>query len=303
MDDTVITRLGEETFYFVANAAARDKDFKFLTSELKEWNNNNKQAPAELAQMSSNGLVAIQGPLAQSILQPLLVEPQNNNLSTLYFGQSMYMPLRISSSTVPKKTVALVSRAGYTGEDGFELSIPSAEESIAFTETILKEAGPEKLRLAGLAARDSLRLEAGMCLYGHDLDDTTTPVEGGLSWIIGRDRRTPETAGFNGDETILRQLQPKSAGGGVQRRRVGLSTAIPSREGAKIADTDDNEIGIVTSGCPSPTLGRSIAMGYVKDGLHKAGTKLGVKVRGKTREAVVEKMPFVPTRYHRVVKT
>ena len=303
MDDTVITRLGKESIYFVANAAGREKDFKFLTSELKEWNDNNRQAPAELEQMSSHGLVAIQGPIAHSVLQPLLVDPQNCNLSTLYFGQSMYVPLRISASGTSDKTIALVSRAGYTGEDGFELSISSAEESVAFTETLLREAGPEKLRLAGLAARDSLRLEAGMCLYGHDINDTTTPVEGGLSWIIGRDRRTPETAGFHGDKVILRQLQPKSAGGGVQRRRVGMSTATPAREGARIVDTNDDEIGVVTSGCPSPTLGRNIAMGYVKDGLHKAGTNLGVNVRGKVRQAVVEKMPFVSTKYHRVVKT
>lgn len=136
-----------------------------------------------------------------------------------------------------------------------------------------------------------------MCLYGHDLDDSTTPVEGGLSWIVGKARR--EMGGFHGAEVILSQLLPVSKGGkGVKRRRVGLVVeGAPAREGAVIVDGEGKEVGGVTSGCPSPTLGRNIAMGYVKNGLHKAGTEVGVVVRGKQRKAVVTKMPFVPSKY------
>ena len=189
-----------------------------------------------------------------------------------------------------------MSRAGYTGEDGFEISIPG-EEAVAVTETLLQSAGEEMLQLAGLGARDSLRLEAGMCLYGHDLDDSTTPVEAALSWVIGKDRR--QAGGFHGAEKILAQLTPKSKGGaGVERRRVGLVVeGAPAREGAEIVDEKGEKIGNVTSGCPSPTLGKNIAMAYIKDGFHKAGTDVEVMVRGKKRKAKVAKMPFVPSKY------
>ncbi len=136
-----------------------------------------------------------------------------------------------------------------------------------------------------------------MCLYGHDLDDTTTPVEGALAWIVGKDRRTPASDAdkFHGADVVLAQLTPKSKGGsGVARRRVGLTIeGAPAREGAEIVDGNNEKIGVVTSGCPSPTLGKNIAMGYVKDGLHKAGTEVQVLVRGRPRKAVVTKMPFV----------
>jgi aminomethyltransferase len=136
-----------------------------------------------------------------------------------------------------------------------------------------------------------------MCLYGHDLDDSTTPVEAALSWVIGKNRRTG--GGFNGDEVILRQLTPKSKGGsGVGRRRIGLIVeGAPAREGAEIVDEKGEKIGNITSGCPSPTIGKNIAMGYIKDGFHKSGTNVEVVVRGKKRKAQVTKMPFVPSRY------
>jgi aminomethyltransferase len=121
-----------------------------------------------------------------------------------------------------------------------------------------------------------------MCLYGHDLDDTTTPVEAALSWIIGKDRRA--NGGFHGDSVILNQLKKKSEGGGVSRRRIGLVVeGSPAREGADIVDEAGEKIGNVTSGCPSPTLKKNIAMGYIKDGMHKAGTEVSVVVRGKKR--------------------
>ena len=138
-----------------------------------------------------------------------------------------------------------------------------------------------------------------MCLYGHDLDDTTTPVEAALAWIIPKTRRSTEGSGFNGAETIIPQLTPKSKGGaGVERRRIGMVIeGAPAREGAEVVDSEGKVVGKVTSGCPSPTLKKNIAMAYVKDGLHKAGTELQVLVRGKPRKAVVAKMPFVPSKY------
>jgi len=244
------------------------------------------------------GLVALQGPLSAEILQRALetAAVQDVDLTSLYFGQCKPITLNLSKNPPNADTSILISRGGYTGEDGFEISIPPAL-TVPFTTHLLKAGGKERLRLAGLGARDSLRLEAGMCLYGHDLDDTTTPVEGGLSWIIHKDRRA--TGGFHGDETILSQLRPKKDGGAPPtRRRVGLIIdGAPAREGAEIVETGGDVVGNVTSGCPSPSLGKNIAMGYVKTPLNKAGTELGVVVRGKRRKAEVVKMPFVKSRY------
>lgn len=218
-------------------------------------------------------------------------------LKALYFGQCISVPIT-SPDLVgpdPTQTDILISRGGYTGEDGFEISIPPAL-TLSFTQHLLHAGGKDRLRLAGLGARDSLRLEAGMCLYGHDLNDDTTPVEAGLSWVVHQDRRA--AGGFHGAETILQQLRPAKEGGGVKRRRVGLIVeGAPAREGADIVGEGEEVIGNVTSGCPSPTLGKNIAMGYIRSGMHKAGTEVGVIVRGKRRGAVVTKMPFVKTNY------
>ena len=250
--------------------------------------------------LNGHGLIALQGPLSAGILRNSLkdVLPHNQkepDLKLLYFGQCVKLHVNLP----PGIAEVLISRGGYTGEDGFEISIPP-DFTKDFTEHLIKSTGPDKLRLAGLGARDSLRLEAGMCLYGHDLDDSTTPVEAGLSWIIHKDRRTD--GGFHGDKVILRQLRSIKEGDGVSRRRVGLVVdGAPAREGAEILGiTEEGEekiIGKVTSGCPSPTLGKHIAMGYVKGGHHKAGTEVGVLVRGKRRSARVTKMPFVQSRY------
>ena len=136
-----------------------------------------------------------------------------------------------------------------------------------------------------------------MCLYGHDLDDTTTPVEGGLSWVIGKDRRAE--GGFNGSDVVLQQLKPKKDGGsGVARRRIGLiSEGPPAREGAEIVSPEGEKLGTITSGCPSPSLQKNIAMGYIKTGFQKSGTEVAVVVRGKKHKATVTKMPFVPSKY------
>jgi aminomethyltransferase len=293
VDDTIITRLGPESFYVVTNAGCREKDLKYFEEQLEEFKKEGG-AKVEWEVLEGWGLIALQGPSSEDILSSVLVEPEETKLKELYFGQSKFIKVKLLSGEA--SSPLLVSRGGYTGEDGFEISIPAAE-AVAVTETLLQSATEENLQLAGLGARDSLRLEAGMCLYGHDLDDTTTPVEAALSWVIGKDRRI--SGGFHGAEIILRQLIPKSKGGsGVERRRIGLIIeGAPAREGADIVDEKGEKIGNITSGCPSPTLGKNIAMGYIKDGFHKSGTNVEVVVRGKKRKAQVTKMPFVPSKY------
>ncbi|KAI1779909.1 hypothetical protein F4818DRAFT_158049 [Hypoxylon cercidicola] len=301
VDDTIVTKLADDSFYVVTNAACRDKDLKYLGEQLAAWKGDGGAA-VEHRVLEDQGLVALQGPRAEEILAAVLADPAAANLPGLYFGQCRYVAVKVAGGRVVEDV--LVSRGGYTGEDGFEISIAPAD-TVAVTEALLATAHPDRLRLAGLGARDSLRLEAGMCLYGHDLDDTTTPVEGALGWIVGRGRRgetSPEKGAFHGAEVVLAQLAPRSKGGaGVERRRVGLvvEKGPPAREGSEVVDAATGErVGVVTSGCPSPTLqNRNIAMGYVRDGLHKAGTELAVLVRGRRRTAVVTKMPFVESKY------
>lgn len=292
VDDTIVTRLGPQSFYVVTNAACRDKDVAYLTENIKNWESDGNEA-VQWDILERQGLIALQGPLSGQILDPLIAEMDENKLVDIRFGQSKFIKLRVASG---ETSPLLISRGGYTGEDGFEISIPR-EETMRVAEFLLTSGGEENLKLGGLGARDSLRLEAGMCLYGHDLDDTTTPVEAGLSWIIAKDRRTE--GNFNGAEVILPQLKAKKEGGtGVARRRVGLIIeGAPAREGAEIVDVEGGEIGKITSGCPSPTLQKNIAMGYIKEGHHKSGTDVFVVVRGKKRKAVVTKMPFVPSKY------
>ena len=303
-DDCMITRLENgpsHVFYVVLNAGCRAKDYGFLSAAIEEWDQNSDHAPVHLRHLQSDGqpygLLALQGPLAAEILQETLANTCKVELSNWYFGSMRYITLSLPSQ---ESLPIVASRGGYTGEDGFELSL-HPDETVEVANLLLNTAGSDRLRFAGLGARDSLRLEAGMCLYGHDLDDTTTPVEAGLNWIIAKSRRSGDAAEFNGAETILPQLTPKSKGGaGVSRRRVGLIVeGAPAREGAEVVDSEGNAIGKVTSGCPSPTLKKNIAMAYVADGMHKANTELQVVVRGKKRKAVVTKMPFVPSKYYK----
>ena len=296
VDDTVITKLGSGVFYLVTNAACKKKDLAYLQKELENRDTNLGAVNWEVRER--HGLVALQGPLSSEILEQTLAKlgAPEGVLQDLYFGQCLPVEVFHSTKEEPDRRFAiLISRGGYTGEDGFEISIPPSSTKY-FTERLLQYGNSERLRLGGLGARDSLRLEAGMCLYGHDLDDNTTPVEAGLSWVVQKDRRV--AGGFHGHETILRQLKPAKDGGGVERRRVGLVVdGAPAREGAEIVGRDEEVIGKITSGCPSPTTGKNIAMGYVKTGSHKAGTEVAVIVRGKKRKAEVVKMPFVKSRY------
>lgn len=278
IDDTIVTKHAEDRFYVVTNAGRRDRDLAWFKEQLEAWNSQEgKDAPVNMEVLEDWGLIALQGPEAAAHLQQFV----DADLSKLFFGRSAYMQL--------KGMRVHVARGGYTGEDGFEISIePTDTAKVADVLT----SGPAEW--AGLGARDSLRLEAGMCLYGHDLDESTGPVEAGLAWVVGKDRR--EKADFIGAAGVLQELKD-----GPARRRIGLVVdGAPAREGCLIYDAEGNEpLGNVTSGIPSPTLGKNIAMGYVKSGAHKKGTPLAVEVRKRMRPATVTPMPFVPAKYYR----
>ena len=292
VDDTVITRLGPDVFHLVTNAACRDKDAQYISNEIANFGSRQSQVRWQV--LDSEGLVALQGPLSATILRECLTTPATPDLSQLYFGHCAKLTIRLPSGR-PSPEV-LVTRTGYTGEDGFEISIP-AEATSDVAASLLSIGGPDRVRLAGLGARDSLRLEAGMCLYGYELTEETTPVDAGLSWIIGADRK--ENGGFHGADRILHQLASRATA--VPRRRVGLIVqGSPARGGAVLKDSDQVQtIGKVTSGGPSPTLGKNIAMAYVQSAYRKVGTTLIADVRGKAQEARVVKLPFVPAKFCR----
>lgn len=279
IDDTVITKHADDAFYVVTNAGRRERDLGWIRGKLGEWNEGEgKGGEVELEVMDDWGLVALQGPAAAAFLQ----RRTSFDLSTLTFGKSAFIPIEGGFNLH-------VARGGYTGEDGFEISIPPSQ-----TVDVAKILFKSPVQLAGLGARDSLRLEAGMCLYGTDLDEDTSPVEAGLSWVIGKERK--EKGGFIGDETVLKHLKE-----GPPRRRVGLVVeGAPARHGALIYKPESSDqIGTVTSGIPSPTLGKNIAMGYVQSGWHKKGTEVDVEIRNKKRKGVLTPMPFIKPGYYR----
>ncbi|KAH6695363.1 hypothetical protein F5X68DRAFT_198327 [Plectosphaerella plurivora] len=302
VDDTVITRTGPDSFYFVTNAGCRDGDLAFFRAAIdKLLDGRAAEGQIKWETLDHNGLLALQGPKAAEVLQSLVADGED--LSTLYFGQIRQVRLRLGSEL---SAPLLVSRTGYTGEDGFEISIPatdaesSRQASTAIANLLLGDGSV--VRWAGLAARDSLRLEAGMCLYGHDINETTTPAMGGLGWVVGKARRAPDAAGpkFNGQSAVLAHLEKP---GSMPERRVGflVDKGPVAREGAPILDVESGEtIGKITSGCPSPSLGgQNIAMGMIKTGSHKRGTKVAIKVRSKTVKAEVTKLPFIESHFHR----
>ncbi|KAJ3293029.1 hypothetical protein HK104_004817 [Borealophlyctis nickersoniae] len=270
IDDTVINRQDAEGLYVVSNAGCADKDLAHIRAQLKKF--QDKGGDVDVKVLDDVSLVALQGPSAPKVVSSLT----GQDLSSFGFMTSRRMEI--------KGIPVYISRCGYTGEDGFEISVPHSEV-VRLSELFLEHPDVE---LAGLGARDSLRLEAGLCLYGHDLDDTTSPIEAGLTWTIGKRRR--EEGGFLGAEKILPQIK-----GGVPRRRVGLVVeGAPAREGAELFNTEGEAIGKITSGCPSPVLKKNIAMGYVKSGFHKQGTDVQVQVRNRMQKAKITKMPFVP---------
>jgi len=272
-DDLIVGRpLGDENqgvLQLVVNAGVKEADFARIDAALGET--------GRLVRARDRALVAVQGPEAQAVIAPLI--PEAADLSFMTFAPAEFAGRHIG-----------VSRSGYTGEDGFEILL-YGEEASRFWDAVLADG---RARPAGLGARDSLRLEAGLPLYGHDLDETTTPIEASLDFAVARRRR--DARDFPGAAIILGELAGK-----LERRRVGLAVleGAPAREGAEIADEDGQIVGKVTSGGFSPTLRAPIAMGYVPPALAEPRARLSVIVRGKHQAAEVVSLPFVPHRYHR----
>jgi len=268
IDDLMATRRGED-FYVVVNGATKHGDIAYMERRL----------PGEVVidHMRSQALLALQGPKAAEVLDAAI--PGVAQLGFMEAG-----PFRAFGHPL------WISRSGYTGEDGFEISIPAmAAQDLA--DWLVAD---ERVKPIGLGARDSLRLEAGLPLYGHDLDDRTTPVMAGLTFAINKRRRAE--GGFAGAMRIMAELQ-----NGAPQLRVGFEVEgrQPVREGALVLDGEGNDVGKITSGGFSPSLQRPIAMGHVATGLAEPGTALKLEQRGKLFDARVAAMPFVPHRYHR----
>ena len=268
LDDLIVTRR-EKDLFVVVNAACKDQDIKLLTEGLA--------GKATVMELTDRALIALQGPKAAAVLERF--SPETATMSFMSYRD-------IDIEGVP----CFVTRSGYTGEDGFEISIPNSH-AVAFCRKLLAES---EVAPVGLGARDSLRLEAGLCLYGHDLTESTSPVAAGLLWAISKRRR--EEGGFPGAGVIQAEIanEPKM-------KRVGIvpEGRAPAREHTEIADEAGNIVGEVTSGGFSPTLEIPIAMGYVPLAFSAIGTKINLLVRGKPRPATVVKMPFVEQRYYR----
>ena len=268
LDDLMATRLDDGVF-LVVNAAREQADLAHLRDRLT--------SSVTVEPLEERALLALQGPAAAGVLSRFAA-----GVAQLGFMTAVEATLDGCN--------CLITRSGYTGEDGYEISLP-AKDSAPVAEMLLAE--PEVLPI-GLGARDSLRLEAGLCLYGHDIDETTTPVESRLAWTIGKRRRVEGS--FPGAAIVLRQLAE-----GAPRTRVGIRPEgrAPAREDTPVLDTAGASIGRVTSGGFGPSVGGPIAMGYVDSTHAAAGTPLSLLVRGVARPGTVVPLPFTPTRYYR----
>ncbi len=265
IDDLIITRLDENKFFAVINAGRKDVDIAWLE----------KQLPTSLTmtKLDSFALIALQGPKAEAVLADML-----------HFELEDMPYMTMSSAELPNGTEIFISRLGYTGEDGFEISVPD-EHAENLWNALNDQPDVEAI---GLAARDSLRLEMGYALYGHDIDETTSPVEADIAWIISK-----KTSGYLGYDRISDERA-----NGAKRKRVGIKLTDKgvAREGAEIRNEADEVIGALTSGGFGPSAKLSIGQGYVATEYANAGTKLFVNVRGRNIAAEVAPMPFVPAK-------
>ncbi|XP_077466244.1 aminomethyltransferase, mitochondrial [Stigmatopora argus] len=276
IDDLIVTKTDQGYLYVVSNAGCADKDSAHMKTRLAEFKASRSDVDLEFL---DEALIALQGPSMSQVLQQGIKE----DLSKLTFMTS-------ALATVFGVPGCRITRCGYTGEDGVEISVPKSKV-VELTERLLAHS---EVKLAGLGARDSLRLEAGLCLYGNDIDESTTPVEASLVWTIGKRRR--QAKDFPGADIVVPQIKAKTT-----RKRIGLvSTGPPVRQHTPILSPDGKVIGEVTSGCPSPCLKKNVAMGYVDVAFAKNGTAIQVEVRKKAVDAVVSKMPFVQTNYYSV---
>jgi len=267
-DDLMISRPDDEGLFLVVNAACKRSDFDYIAANLK--------GAGELVELPGRALLALQGPEAGAVMAKHC--PDAAKMVFMQAGWFEIAGLRV-----------MISRSGYTGEDGFEISVAN-EHATDLARLLLDD---DAVAPIGLGARDSLRLEAGLCLYGHDMDETTSPIEAALTWAVAKSRR--ERADFPGAERILKDIAEKPA-----KKRVGLALKdrAPAREGTEIA-VDGERVGVVTSGGFGPTVGAPIAMGYVRTDLATPGTQVDLMVRGKARPAEVVKTPFAPHRFYR----
>ena len=273
MDDLMVTRPLRDheqgTLFLVVNAACKDQDFAHIRNSLS--------GRATLQIASDRSILALQGPSAARALDAIVPGCAKQTFMTMapydWNGVELF-----------------VSRCGYTGEDGFEVSVPDAHAE-ALAKAML--ADPDVAPI-GLGARDSLRLEAGLCLYGHDIDATTSPVEGNIAFALGKRRK--EEANFPGARRILSELA-----NGPKRLRVGVMPEgrAPAREGTEIVDMSGAKIGVITSGGFGPTVNGPVAMGYVDAAHSKTGTPVQLMVRGKALSASIVDMPVVPHSYYR----
>ena len=273
LDDLMVANAGDHLF-LVVNAACKDQDLAHLRQHIG--------ARCEIESLfDSHALLALQGPAAAEVLARFAPAVKDLTFMQVASVELLGVPCN-------------VSRSGYTGEDGYEISMPAAQAE-ALARALLAE---EEVQPIGLGARDSLRLEAGLCLYGHDMDSATTPVEASLGWAISKVRRTDgeRAGGFPGAERIFAQQRE-----GVASKRVGLlpQERVPVREGAEIVDADGAVIGKVSSGGFGPSLGAPVAMGYVASAHATLDSEVFAMVRGKRVPMKVARTPFVPQRYYR----
>jgi len=270
LDDLMITRHTRDgTLYVVVNASRKDHDFALIAGKLP--------ASCTLHRRDDLALVALQGPKAEDVLAKHV--PAVRDLKFMHYADAVIAGMKLQ-----------VSRSGYTGEDGFEISVAN-KDAVALWNLLLSDPA---VKPVGLGARDSLRLEGGLCLYGHELDETTSPVEADLMWSISKRRRSD--GGFIGAERVQRELAE-----GVTRKRVGLKPEgrAPARDGSAITDSTGRRIGVVTSGGFGPTVGGPVAMGYVETASAVPGTAVQIIVRDKPLPASIVKLPFVPNRFKR----
>ncbi len=278
LDDLMVTRFpsekGEDHLYVVVNAACKEQDIAHLQANLSD------NTVMEI--LDDRALVALQGPEAAKALARFAPE-----VNDMVFMDAV----QVSIAGIE----CYVSRSGYTGEDGFEISIPAAQAA-SLTRQLLEQ--PE-VELIGLGARDSLRLESGLCLYGHDIKQDTSPIEASLIWAISKVRRSDgeRAGGFPGADIILEQIKTKS----ISQKRIGLtgSSRAPVREGTELVNSAGETIGTVTSGTFGPTVGKPVAMAYVSTEYAALDTEVFAVVRGKQLPMTVTKMPFIQQRYYR----
>jgi len=277
MDDLILTKI-DSHIILVTNAGCRSQDLKHLQENALKWRNKGKNVYVTV--LECNGLIAVQGPMMVDILQP----QTEISLNDLHFMQT-------ANGKVCGVDNCRVTRCGYTGEDGVEISVEGSKADW-IVEQLLKS---PFIKLAGLGARDVLRLEAGLCLYGNDISEDTTPVEAALSFVIAKRRR--KTLGFPGAERIIEQLEKKN----FSKKRVGIVSEggrVPRSHMPILDPLNKATVGFITSGSPSPTTGKNIAMGYVDKPDSTIGKVLQIDFGSKSQEVSIAKLPFVETKYY-----